>query len=688
MFIDQGSQNRIIRHVVAAGGVSLLAIGLAGLSSACFEDQWLSLFASLKGQAPPPHWLDGLQALGLSALLSGMIVVLVGWLVPQRRALIGSPEYRDWVLVATSTAAIVALWLPVVLVGQSAIFAGERYWWLRDDAMISMRYGRNMANGFGLVWNLSGERVEGYTNFLWTIYMALVHLLPVPAAKTSLLILLTNLLLAIAVIPVIVRLIRALGGGTLVTAATLLAYVLNRNVMSWTTQGFETALLTLLFMLSVYRIIREADLGTPRLLTPVLVATMSLVRADAIFLSALLYALALILNPNRKLVLAYSAPTLILPIAHELFRLSYYGDVLPNTAYLKAFGWTGRYTAGWRHVIDFATEYRFALALALAGLPFARKRNRVYLLVLVLIYTAYLGYVGGDPFPDFRFFVPILPLVLVLAFLGAEALGLAAVSLYLRSVSSKGATQSLTQEAVRPVLLTVGAITVVLSLVTVFTSQEAHIAFVVKQLVGMVVGVTLLICGFAAMRLQGAGLLSSALTILCLVTLPLLIPTYRGSLVPRRADAENVRLGLLLKQNTPDDSKVADFWAGSVFYFSERPAIDLLGKSDRYIAHLPARPGGMVAGHNKFDFDYSIGELKPDFVVANFDVPIDEEFLVQHAAGDFAFTGQLYFNGTFRDHCLLNPVAVNTWRTIFVCDWSSQVDSKDGWTEPDPQSQG
>jgi hypothetical protein len=37
--------------------------------------------------------------------------------------------------------------------------------------MISMRYAANLAAGAGLVWN-PGERVEGYTNFLWTLLMA------------------------------------------------------------------------------------------------------------------------------------------------------------------------------------------------------------------------------------------------------------------------------------------------------------------------------------------------------------------------------------------------------------------------------------------------------------------------------------------------------------------------------------
>ena len=42
---------------------------------------------------------------------------------------------------------------------------------IQDDAFISFRYARNLVDGHGLVFN-PGERVEGYTNFLWTVLMA------------------------------------------------------------------------------------------------------------------------------------------------------------------------------------------------------------------------------------------------------------------------------------------------------------------------------------------------------------------------------------------------------------------------------------------------------------------------------------------------------------------------------------
>jgi hypothetical protein len=44
-----------------------------------------------------------------------------------------------------------------------------------DDAFISLRYSRNWISGQGLVWN-PGERVEGYSNFLFVFLAAAMGL--------------------------------------------------------------------------------------------------------------------------------------------------------------------------------------------------------------------------------------------------------------------------------------------------------------------------------------------------------------------------------------------------------------------------------------------------------------------------------------------------------------------------------
>ena len=63
---------------------------------------------------------------------------------------------------------------------------GQLTFSLFDDAMISMTYARNLAAGNGLVWMAGEPAVEGYTNFLWTVVMALPHLAGLPDRLTAL----------------------------------------------------------------------------------------------------------------------------------------------------------------------------------------------------------------------------------------------------------------------------------------------------------------------------------------------------------------------------------------------------------------------------------------------------------------------------------------------------------------------
>ena len=80
------------------------------------------------------------------------------------------------------------------ILATSFVIDGTRYYILFDDAMISMRYAYNLVHGNGLVWNV-GQRVQGFTNPLWVFYMALLHLLPISAARISLAVQITGAIL-------------------------------------------------------------------------------------------------------------------------------------------------------------------------------------------------------------------------------------------------------------------------------------------------------------------------------------------------------------------------------------------------------------------------------------------------------------------------------------------------------------
>jgi hypothetical protein len=84
-----------------------------------------------------------------------------------------------------------------------------------------------------------------------------------------------------------------------------------------------------------------------------------------------------------------------------------------------------------------------------------------------------------------------------------------------------------------------------------------------------------------------------------------------------RTDIQRVKLGLHIRQYTDPEAVIAVHAAGQIPYFSDRTSIDLLGKSDPVIAK--GRPAtGFAPGHNKWNYEYSILQLKPDVVADNF----------------------------------------------------------------------
>jgi hypothetical protein len=77
-----------------------------------------------------------------------------------------------------------------------------------------------------------------------------------------------------------------------------------------------------------------------------------------------------------------------------------------------------------------------------------------------------------------------------------------------------------------------------------------------------------------------------------------------------------VQIGLALRDSTPPDAEIATFAAGNIVYFSERPGVDLLGKADPVVARRDPAPGQPFRpGHNKMDFEHSLGKLRPAVVV-------------------------------------------------------------------------
>jgi hypothetical protein len=79
-------------------------------------------------------------------------------------------------------------------------------------------------------------------------------------------------------------------------------------------------------------------------------------------------------------------------------------------------------------------------------------------------------------------------------------------------------------------------------------------------------------------------------------------------------DARMSKLGFQLGAGARDDASIAVVLVGAVPYFSNRPAVDILGKNDVTIANM--RTGSEIyPGHDKMDMSYSVCRLRPDAIV-------------------------------------------------------------------------
>ncbi len=294
---------------------------------------------------------------------------------------------------------------------------------IQDDAFISFRYAANLVHGQGLTWN-PGERVEGYTNFLWTVIMAIPIALGADPVRAS---------WALGISIFAFTLVLAYRLGTLVLRSRVRGLVAagllgtNYTFSSYATGGLETQLQVCLLTGAAYAAVRVLRTGAPRPLPLVMISLTSaaalLTRLDSSLYVAVLYSALFVhfgsVRGELRARIAATAwlcvPSAIVVVAWLAWKLAYYGDVLPNTFYTRIGGLQAiRHGIFYLHA--FVTSYwlapfAFLLPLALARPGVARREVSLALLI-VSIWCLYIIWAGGD-FMEFRFIVPVMPLVFV-----------------------------------------------------------------------------------------------------------------------------------------------------------------------------------------------------------------------------------------------------------------------------------
>ena len=294
-------------------------------------------------------------------------------------------------------------YLPII---PALIAYGAIAWWLnftQDDAYISYRYVANFLNGHGLVYNV-GERVEGYTNFGWVIYLALTGKLGLDFVFVSKV---TGFLCGAAAIVVTYLIAAEVFDQKQTWYRYLPVYLMGANLSLayWSPAGLETAAFALLASLALLWYLQRSHLLILALLLAVLV------RPDGAVIAGLLVIMEALTErrvPYFSGVCAAVALALSLPFV--VFKLYYYGSILPNPFYAKTGMGTEYIIAGLDYAGEFLRHYGFVGVGLLIPLVFIRRMSNKMATIWLLVvgFTAYIVIVGGDVLKVHRFFLPVM----------------------------------------------------------------------------------------------------------------------------------------------------------------------------------------------------------------------------------------------------------------------------------------
>lgn len=302
--------------------------------------------------------------------------------------------------------------------------------WVCDDAFISYRYALNLVEGHGLVYN-AGERVEGYSNFLWTLWCVVPIVLGIRCETWTMM---SGIVCYAGTLTLLGDTSRRLGkklGTTSILPIAAILCAAPADMAVFATSGLETSLFTMLATAGFWVFVSGETSGRHRPIVAGFVMTLAaLTRPDGVIFGAVLGAAFLTLaNPRWRTALSYAAAFAIPHAAFVTWRIWYYGDFFPNTYYAKS-GNLAWWSQGWAYFLLYLQKYWAvgACVLGLAALVVPDRGDTgtadrlLYKVLLVAtamaaIYTLYIVRVGGD-FMFARMLIPATPFYLLLIELG------------------------------------------------------------------------------------------------------------------------------------------------------------------------------------------------------------------------------------------------------------------------------
>lgn len=512
--------------------------------------------------------------------------------------------------------------------------------WVQDDAYVSFRYARNLVEGHGLVYNV-GARVEGYTNFLWTMLSAV----PLAWGVEDPLPFMHGVSAALWIISYLVLLVlgvRLWAEGIWGAPLAVIPLATHWSFNMWFFSGMETPLVCLLTILAVYFFSLDPDEHPHALFWASLSGVaLAMTRPDGLVTLAALAVAGAVLYGRRILrgghwrtyVLLPVLPVAMIFLPYQAWRIAYYGSFFPNTYYTKV-AYLPFYTRGWDYLTRYLATYRLVpyLPLVAGGAVVVRGGVAVRffwssLLVAVFV-SLYVVRLGGD-FMEWRFLTPITGVVYPAIVVGAALLAQEVARL---------ASRWMLSGARAPGFLPLA---------------NGGQGGLFPRLAGLVAGVAAVLC--LTLTTQGA----NPNDLRNLTGGQETIGLLRRYGDPGRFDWRSV--GKLFDQVVPKDARIATTSAGMIPFFCNRPCLDLHGLTDPEIARGPVDPNNRGRmGHEHWLDDYTQIRARGVGIVLNWADPSPyPRALLTPPKPEWELISARLPRGDYVDFTILKPLLVD-----------------------------